>query len=988
MVGSRASRNRSKPAIVLSSERLEPRHYLSANGLQDPVESWNVTYDGLTNGSQRPYSIGSGYSSSHLNQADIAMLADVARARYGVDGSGVKIGVLSVSYNNLGGAAYDINRGALPPDVTVVHDTTQSEVSMIDDEGRAMLQLVHAIAPGAELYFSTGYDISGIPEENYLEEYLDGFQNQFAASIRELVDDYQCDILIDDLIMPLEPWFQDGVISQAIDYAVQQGTAYFAFAGNNGSFSYESYFRPVATPSALLGYEQFAGRPLQFHDFDTTEEVNVFQNITLAGNSTLTLEEPFVLQWDQPWEHNKSDVEVWLFDSEKNPISTLKDFGSQGYPVAVLSELPDLITDTSPAEFSIAFAHVANGSEPPEFFKWIWLSNGTGNLSGAFGTAEFATAPGGSTIFGHSNSSLGASVAAAEYWATPAYNRSAPEITGFSSWGSTPILFDESGLRLSDPEFRQRPLFVAAQGGDTTFFGNGDFESDGLPNFTGTSAAAPNAGAIAALMRELDRNLLPEAIYSILAETSVSIPSPVFDGPIEGSTFNYATGAGLLQAHEALAKVAGLTIEGTVFEDFNRNGVQSSNEFSLSGATVFLDSNGNGIRDGSGAMPVTNESNAPVEVGEAETFDNPNRFPGKAPSSSPLTWPARAYSGIDVTDLPGVVTDLEVSFSLHANAASEQPEPVFLSLINPQGIRVPLDGTKVIGGNYPDPRDPPNDPVGEFPNRSFIVPDTQTVSGRFVIDAPPGENRSLVDLEALLNTPPNGTWSLEVMNPDPSRTYTLESWSLSLKAAEQASTTDANGKYRFSSDCLSLNSGVGTFVPTLEVPENRRVVHGAPAKPVTLQVGDTARAHFAVSLPLMERPELRRSATIQVSGNVWGPQPVAFSWEDVSSKILPESSGPVPGIRFLVSAVTGRVEKLVGDQWVRVDELPKSSSPRELLRILSLRTIKPGDQLRWTSPSQNQASPSAFSIFGWDGRSVSDTASPIDFEAISESSNP
>ena len=940
-------RRRLAPLQRFCGEPLEPRQCMSADGLPGGV-----------------------YNAGNVNQADVAMLADVARARYGVDGSGVKIGVLSVSYNNLGGAEYDVSHDVLPSDVTVVHDTTQSENSLIDDEGRAMLQLVHSIAPGAELYFSTGYDINGVLEKDFPKEYLVNFQKQFAARIRELVDVYQCDILIDDLIMPLEPWFQDGPISQAIDYAVQQGTAYFAFAGNNSTFSYESNFQPVATPSELLSYEQFAGRPLRFHDFDPTEEVNIFQKITLPENTSLTATAPFILQWDQPWGQNKAEVEVWLFDSEKNPVSQLVNFGSK-YPVAALLTLPESFPASSPVEFAIAFVDVANGSEPPGFFKWIWLSNGSGNLSGDSGSAEFATAPGGSTIFGHSNSSLGASVAAAEYWATPAYNRFAPEITGFSSWGGTPILFDVSGQRLSAPDLRHRPLFVAAQGGNTTFFGNGDFESDGLLNFTGTSAAAPNAGAIAALMLQLDSSLSPADIYAILAETSVSIPSPrpPFDDASGGDAFNYASGAGLLQAHGALAKVAGLTIEGTVFEDFNRNGVQSSDELPLSGVTVFLDSNGNGIRDVSGGVPVTYKSNAPTAVDGAESLDNPNRSLLGAPQQPLLIWPAKAYSGIDVTGLPGGVIDLEVSFSIHANAASEQPQPAFLALINPQGIRVPLAGTAVTGGSYPNPHDPTRGPS------LILVPDTQTVSGSFVMADTVEANRSLVDLVAFLGTPPNGTWSLEVMNPDPSRTYTLENWSLSLKAAEQASTTDANGNYSFPSDLLSLTSGVGTFAPTLELPENRRVVHGSSAKPVTLHVGDTATANFAVSFPLIERPQLPRSVTLQVSGNIVGPSPVSFSWEQVAAAILPGGGG----LRFIVSSVSGRVEKMIGNKWIKVDCAPESSNPRELLRLLDVRIIQPGDQLRWIPPSQPQERAFAFAIFDWDGIALGETESTIDF---------
>ena len=35
------------------------------------------------------------YRSNNINQADIALLADVARARYDVDGSGVKVRIIS-----------------------------------------------------------------------------------------------------------------------------------------------------------------------------------------------------------------------------------------------------------------------------------------------------------------------------------------------------------------------------------------------------------------------------------------------------------------------------------------------------------------------------------------------------------------------------------------------------------------------------------------------------------------------------------------------------------------------------------------------------------------------------------------------------------------------------------------------------------------------------------------------------------------------------
>ncbi len=96
----RSSCGQKQHETVLSSERLEPRHYLSADGLvHDSAESWSVTYAGLADGSQRPYTIGSGYSSSNLNEADVAMIADVVRTRYDVTGKGIKIGIISTSFH-------------------------------------------------------------------------------------------------------------------------------------------------------------------------------------------------------------------------------------------------------------------------------------------------------------------------------------------------------------------------------------------------------------------------------------------------------------------------------------------------------------------------------------------------------------------------------------------------------------------------------------------------------------------------------------------------------------------------------------------------------------------------------------------------------------------------------------------------------------------------------------------------------------------------
>jgi hypothetical protein len=97
-------------------------------------------------------------------------------------------------------------------------------------------------------------------------------------------------------------------------------------------------------------------------------------------------------------------------------------------------------------------------------------------------------------MYGHSTARDGHGVAAYS-----AFRPYIPE--GFTSPGPATILFDGAGNRLSSPEVRQKPDIAAMDGANTTFFG-GDTtsDSDTLPNFFGTSCAAPNAAAIAALV--------------------------------------------------------------------------------------------------------------------------------------------------------------------------------------------------------------------------------------------------------------------------------------------------------------------------------------------------------------------------------------------------------------------------------------------------------------------------------------------------------
>ena len=121
---------------------------------------------------------------SQSSEGDVAHLAFAARGAFHIDGAGVKIGVLSNGVANL---AASQARGDLGP-VTVLPGQTGT-----GDEGTAMLEIIHDLAPGAQLYFATGFTSI----------------TSFADNIRALRV-AGCDIIVDDVFYFVESPFQDG----------------------------------------------------------------------------------------------------------------------------------------------------------------------------------------------------------------------------------------------------------------------------------------------------------------------------------------------------------------------------------------------------------------------------------------------------------------------------------------------------------------------------------------------------------------------------------------------------------------------------------------------------------------------------------------------------------------------------------------------------------------------------------------------------------
>ena len=453
---------------------------------------------------------------------DGVLRADLARATNGVDGTGVKVGILSDSYDNLGGAAADVAAGELPgvgnpcgytTPVQVLEDLTSSGGI---DEGRGMAQIVHDLAPGAQLLFATGFN----------------GQQDFAAQIVALKD-AGATVIVDDITYFSEPMYQDGVIAAAVDQVEAAGVSYFSSAGNNtytldghsvGSYEAPAY-RPTACPASVLALEP----GVDCHNFnpDSAGAPDPTDGVTLAANSGLHTN----LGWNEPQQGITDDFDLFYLSPSGDVVaSSTDDNVASGVP---WESVAGTVSGSYAGQLVIARK---SGTGTPSV-KWIdigapqftyveWNTSARGDVMGP-------------TIYGHNGALAAASVAA-----VPAYDPTTPEY--FSSQGPVRYCWAPvSGTTPSPaiPCVSKTVDFTATDGAAIS-------DTTGLYNpFFGTSAAAPHAAAINALMRQAQ----PCRTNTELLAAEVASGRPIANTPAPAVD---TVGSGLLDAQAAIAGLA------------------------------------------------------------------------------------------------------------------------------------------------------------------------------------------------------------------------------------------------------------------------------------------------------------------------------------------------------------------------------------------------------------------------------------------------
>ncbi len=408
---------------------------------------------------------------SALSQGDSLLNADDLRATMGVDGTGIKVGIISDGVDHLATA---VASGDLSSGSNAVHVLSNT---VGGDEGTAILEIVHDLSPGAELYF---HDCGN----NTIA---------FNNAITELAQ-AGCDIIVDDIGWIAEPFFEDGSVAQHVaDVMNTYGLVYVSSAGNAAKDHYQGLF-------VGWGNDDLFGDGCPTADF-SGNGADPFLYVRVPAYSSMII----VMEWNDLFGNSSNDYDLEIYDTDSGDYldgSYNWQEGSGDDPVEYIiytnenSSAQDILIRAS--KYYDPETQILAADKILEIYTYGCYTYPTNTVAA-------------DSIFGHPAVPGVLSCGAIDGNSEDSTDYGL--IEDFSSQGPVTMI---SGTR-------EKPDICGIDGVTVTGVG-------GFPNpFYGTSAAAPHIAAIAALLESAFPTESSFNIRQMILDSSVDLGSSGYD---------------------------------------------------------------------------------------------------------------------------------------------------------------------------------------------------------------------------------------------------------------------------------------------------------------------------------------------------------------------------------------------------------------------------------------------------------------------------
>jgi len=398
----------------------------------------------------------------------------------GITGAGVNVGVLSDSASPARVAALKAS-GDLPASSYVLPGQDGTNNPGFTDEGTAMMEIVHDMAPGSTPIFASAF--------NGPASFADNIVDLAAAG---------CKVIADDVTYSDEGVFQDTIIADAVNQVVASGTTYFSSAGNSGSAlnnNSEAWEGDFVDGGPATGILAGAGN---VHKFSVSQTFDRF----LARSGVV------IVQWSDPWGTACNDYDVYVTNSTgttlKAASTATQDCSAGSFPI-------EEVDYSNPAVNDRIYVVLFSGS-PRALHVNGWgagLSIATnGNTSGHNA--------------GKNTISMAATYYGSAHLGVVPFTGMANPVETFSSDGPRKIFFNPDGSDITPGNY----LF-ATNGGQTLLkpditAADGVYtKTPGFLPFFGTSAASPHAAGIAALVVQARPSYTPAQVKKAMTASAL-----------------------------------------------------------------------------------------------------------------------------------------------------------------------------------------------------------------------------------------------------------------------------------------------------------------------------------------------------------------------------------------------------------------------------------------------------------------------------------